>query len=180
MSMHLKNSRDMMTTDDPGWWVSKTPLEQKLIILSSVLFILSFCLTISVIVLDNRKPPTCSCTVEPGTSTTISSSTSDSNATTPTTKATTVSSTTTTVSTVKPDEKNDKDKTGKEDDVKKGNADVNINPKVLRESSSPDVTTEDDKEVVKDTNAQAWPEGNATPETLRKSSPDEASSSRQL
>jgi len=39
-----------------SWWAAKTSLEQKLIVLSSVLFLLSFCLLISVIVISNRKP----------------------------------------------------------------------------------------------------------------------------
>jgi len=55
MSMHLRNSRDMMTNGEESWWNSKTSLEQKLIILASLLFVLSFCLLISVIVISNKK-----------------------------------------------------------------------------------------------------------------------------
>ncbi|GIY94975.1 uncharacterized protein CEXT_566602 [Caerostris extrusa] len=42
--------------DCRGWWTSRTGLEQKLVILSTVLFIVAFALTITVIVYKNKKP----------------------------------------------------------------------------------------------------------------------------
>ncbi|CAL1282223.1 unnamed protein product [Larinioides sclopetarius] len=84
MSMHLRGSKDMMRNEDEGWWTSKTGLEQKLIILSSILFIISFSLTITVIVLKNRSnsgecttvaPPTTGSTPVTGDTSTGSDST---------------------------------------------------------------------------------------------------------
>ncbi|KAG8196872.1 hypothetical protein JTE90_027584 [Oedothorax gibbosus] len=65
-----RGSRDVMGRDE-SWWQSRTGLEQKLVILSTVLFILAFSLMISVIVIKNRSPaaPSATTTVSPVTGT---------------------------------------------------------------------------------------------------------------
>ncbi|GBN27068.1 hypothetical protein AVEN_272286-2 [Araneus ventricosus] len=89
--------------DCRGWWTSRTGLEQKLIILSTILFIVTFSLTITVIVYKNRSssgdcttvaPPitgstqvTGDTTLSTGASSSPSSDTTPAPETTPTTPA---------------------------------------------------------------------------------------------
>ncbi|XP_055953415.1 platelet glycoprotein Ib alpha chain-like isoform X1 [Argiope bruennichi] len=93
MSMHLKGSSDMMRNEDEGWWTSRTGLEQKLIILSTILFIVCFSLTITVIVYKNRSSSGDSTTAAPPiTSTAATSETTVTGDTTPSSDSTVSSS----------------------------------------------------------------------------------------
>ncbi|GFQ87763.1 hypothetical protein TNCT_586721 [Trichonephila clavata] len=59
----------MIGQEEEGWWSSKTGLEQKLIILSTLLFIVTFALVITVAVLKNQSKSgdPCPTTVAPTT-----------------------------------------------------------------------------------------------------------------